>query len=187
MPFLSETIDAVVSGTNGWHHSSVNGRFAVFPLTVKPALDAALSIMQSAVANGVELTIGVACGRVEFRRDVDGLNWAGTAINLAARLAAAPEKHEDLKSTPRRKIAVHSDVVKDARVATSFDFGEEFKVTVKRTELTFALMKSIGKLKRGSAPVLQVGSQPTVCTVVYDIVKYSELTLQNQVRIGEDR
>jgi len=184
---LEECVEAVVAThAESWSQSSVYGRFAVFSGDVAAALNAAADVLGAAVSRGVELSVGVACGRIEVRRDIDGPNWAGSAINLAARLASVPA------AKPQRRILVEHEVAGDAVTAGSFSFKPpltkpESLAQVKRTALRFRRQSNLGTFKREhEIEALRVDGHATVCSVVFDIVRYSELPLHEQVKVAED-
>lgn len=155
-------------------HSSVYGRFLAFNNGIA-ALDAAQVILEASAKAGVPLAIGVASRgnepRLVWFDDLHGqLNLIGVPINVAARLAFTDDA--------RLTIVVESSVADNAKTMGKYttQFNSPQQTLVKTTPLEFQTLKFnpslIGKEPKDAD--VQVES---VTIVVYDIVKYSEMDL----------
>ena len=176
---LAEVVDRAVEATNETltSHSSVYGRLVLVPGSVVLALDLARTILKESAKRGVPLAVGVACGRVERTQDLLEHNVAGVVVNRAARLA-----HLD---DGEGKIAVEDQVAIDARNANSKHrtaFTSQQHGQVKQTPLVYRWFLTdstpVGNLPRKRTKV----DEPTVHVVVYDIVRFSGLNL-NDLRL----
>jgi hypothetical protein len=160
-------------------YSSVYGRFWVVPKSVREALRCAEAVLEAAAAAGVGLGIGVTVGRIEVTQDLLEENVAGLAINHAARLAFLDGNEG--------RIAVDEEVVGlavDAGPFTDESFSDPQTGKVKRTELSYRWLErpcpsvTVAPSSHVSDTLAQV--------VVYDIVRFSEMSQRDLVRSVED-
>ncbi|HEX8199144.1 MAG TPA: hypothetical protein VF590_01560 [Isosphaeraceae bacterium] len=160
-------------------YSSVYGRFWVVPRSVRQALRCAESVLESAAVVGVGLGMGITVGRIEVTQDLLEENVAGMAINHAARLAFLDENEG--------RIAVDDVVVDDAVEAGPFtikSFSSPQSGKVKRTELLYRWLERPSPAL-AEAPSSDV-SETLAQVVVYDIVRFSEMSQRDLVRSVED-
>lgn len=128
------------------------------------ALSLASSIKARADGSGVQIGMGIARGEVKPRSDIDGGNFVGIPINLAARMASA--KHGDLR------IAVESAIVQDVKqTSDTYKFSPKQDTPVKGTELDYHFLNPP---LQGAKP--RQNSIASVHVIVYDIVGYSKLS-----------
>ncbi|MEK7674279.1 MAG: hypothetical protein AAB676_00410 [Verrucomicrobiota bacterium] len=159
-------------------HSSVYGRF-LGCRTAAQALDAAQHILSKAAEQGVHLAIGVAGdGRLEWFDDL-GMrpNLVGIPINAAARLAFIDESENSIMVEP-----FAANEAQKQRAGYKSRFGKEVKEQVKRTHLTFRVLKFSAE-KFGDLPKSRSASETQVTVAVYDIVRYSEKDVEEAWKI----
>jgi class 3 adenylate cyclase len=114
----------------------------------------------------VPVAIGVARGEITKRADLGSVNYVGSAINIAARLANVRDGDN--------RIAIEKEIVSNAaqQLHDESDFSKEQIRTVKRTSIALRFYNPQTKSKDAEVSSAVDGHYHVV---VYDIVGYSEM------------
>jgi len=149
-------------------HSSPFGRF-ILVATPTRAAQLALEIMDGAETAGFDVSIGIAQGSIRCARDVRGDNVVSPAINLAARIAFAPNLIA--------RIGLEDSAAEQVILAGAFQaraFDPPVQDQIKHTHVTYRVLQRSHKPFGELVPATNASYESVHC-VVFDLVGFSSL------------
>ncbi|MBI5386572.1 MAG: hypothetical protein HZA90_18025 [Verrucomicrobia bacterium] len=160
--------------------TSPYGGGALLWTNIDDALAMTPMIIGAATKAGVRIAIGLHIGSAAEFQDPEESNIVGSAINIAARVAAIPTVEGGAAATEEFVIAAQS-ALEDTRRDV---FGEKLQVRVKRTEVVYRFLTKKGFQQPNKLPPLAILSIPhkprEMHVLAYDMARFSELSEDKQ-------